>query len=150
MGRLNGRLEVKSTQARVYMRVASNKQRGVYLEETPSIRAALELLSDKEPEEQQGSLIDAEAERQARVAAEAKAAEEREACERFEQRARESQADSPHGVFIQPGNEEAQRSNHAGLFLARENATRRHSLYHHVANHSTRVCTRNSKPTPAA
>lgn len=112
----SGRLEVKSTQARVYMRVASNKQRGVYLEETPSIRAALELLSDKEPEEQQGSLIDAEAERQARVAAEAKAAEEREARERFEQRARESQADSPHGVFIQPGNEEAQRSNHAGLF----------------------------------
>ncbi|MCC8998435.1 MAG: hypothetical protein LM522_02875 [Candidatus Contendobacter sp.] len=40
----SGRLDVKSTQARVYMRVASNKQRGVYLPETTSIRAALELL----------------------------------------------------------------------------------------------------------
>ena len=117
MGRLNGRLEVKSTQARVYMRVASNKQRGVYLEETPSIRAALELLSDKEQaEEQQGSLIDVEAERQLRLAAQEMAEAESEARGIFEQRARESQADPPHGVFIQPRNEEAQRSNHAGLF----------------------------------
>ena len=86
MGRLNGRLEVKSTQARVYMRVASNKQRGVYLEETPSIRAALELLSDKEPEEQQGTLIDVEGERQARQEAEAKAEAERQARLTAEQR----------------------------------------------------------------
>jgi len=45
----SGRLKVGSTQARVYMRVAANKQRGVYLPEAPSIRAALELLSDQEP-----------------------------------------------------------------------------------------------------
>ena len=44
-----GRLEVGSTQARVYMRIAANKQRGVHLVEAPSIRAALELLSDQEP-----------------------------------------------------------------------------------------------------
>ncbi len=44
----SGRLEVGSTQTRVYMRIASNKQRGVYLPETTSIRAALELLSDKD------------------------------------------------------------------------------------------------------
>ena len=99
------------------MSLAANMNHGSYLPEATSIRAALELLSDKEPEEQQGELLDVEAERQARAAAEAKATEEREARERFEQRARESQADPPHGVFIQPRNEEAQRSNHAGLFL---------------------------------
>lgn len=81
----SGRLEVKSTQARVYMRVASNKQRGVYLIEAPSIRAALELLSDKEPEAEQGTLLDVEAERQAREAAEAKAEAERQAREFAEQ-----------------------------------------------------------------
>jgi len=42
-----------------YMRLAANINRDLYLEST-SIRAALELLSDKEPEEQQGSLIDIE------------------------------------------------------------------------------------------
>ena len=56
----SGRLEIKSTQARVYMRVAANKQRAVHLEDAASIRAALELLSDQEPEEQQGTLIDVE------------------------------------------------------------------------------------------
>ena len=57
----SGRLEVKSRQARSYMRLASNWQRAANLTEAPSIRAALELLSDKEPEEQQGDLIDVEA-----------------------------------------------------------------------------------------
>jgi len=90
----SGRLEVKSTQARVYMRVASNIQRGVHLPETTSIRAALELLTDKDPEAQQGTLIDVEAERQAREAAEAKAEAERQARELFERRAKESQAES--------------------------------------------------------
>ena len=47
------------------MRVAANRSRVTDLE-APSIRAALELLSDKEPSEQQGSLIDIETERQAR------------------------------------------------------------------------------------
>ena len=51
--------------------------RGSYLTEAPSIRAALELLTDKEPEEQQGTLIDVEAERKAREAAESKAESER-------------------------------------------------------------------------
>jgi chromosome segregation ATPase len=92
----SGRLEVKSTQARVYMRVAANKQRGVYLPETTSIRAALELLSDKEPDEKQGELIDIETERQAREKAEQQAESERqrrESAERVlleaQQRARE-------------------------------------------------------------
>ena len=49
----SGRLQVGSTQARVYMRVASNIQRGVHLPETTSIRAALELLADKEPAAEQ-------------------------------------------------------------------------------------------------
>lgn len=46
------------------MRLASNTQRVAYLEEAPSIRAALELLSDKEPEaEAQGTLIAVEADK---------------------------------------------------------------------------------------
>ena len=107
-----GRLEVGARQAQRYIKLASNTTRVSYLEGATSIRAALELLSDKEQaEEQQGSLIDVEAERQLRLAAQEMAEAESE---------------------------------------ARENATRRHSLYHHVANHSTRVCTRNLKPTPAA
>jgi len=48
-----------------YMSLAANMNRDSYLKEAPSIRAALELLSDKEPVEQQGTLIDIEAERQA-------------------------------------------------------------------------------------
>ena len=46
------------------MRVASNLHRSVNLLEAPSINAALELLSDKEPEaEAQGTLIDVEADK---------------------------------------------------------------------------------------
>lgn len=52
--------------ARSSASIASNWQRDANLVEAPSIRAALELLSDKEPTEQQGELIDGEAERQAR------------------------------------------------------------------------------------
>lgn len=90
-----GRLEVKRSQANTYMRVASNYQRAGNLEGVTSIRAALELLSDKEPEaEAQGKLIDLEAERQAREAAEAKAEAERQSRELFERRAQESQAES--------------------------------------------------------
>ena len=86
-----GRLEVKRSQANTYMRVASNYQRAGNLEGVTSIRAALELLSsDKEPEaEAQGALIDVEAERQAREAAEAKAEAERQAREIAERRAQE-------------------------------------------------------------
>jgi len=86
-----GRLEVKRSQANTYMRVASNYQRAGNLEGVTSIRAALELLSsDKEPEaEAQGTLIDVEAERQAREAAEAKAEAERQAREIAERRAQE-------------------------------------------------------------
>jgi len=90
----SGRLEVKSRQARSYMRLASNWQRAANLTEAPSIRAALELLSDKEPEEQQGDLIDVEAERQLRLAAQERAEAESEARGIFEQRARESQEES--------------------------------------------------------
>ena len=61
-----------------YMRLAANINRGLHLPEAPSIRAALELLSDKEPDDEQLDLIpaDIEAERQARIAAEQKAEEE--------------------------------------------------------------------------
>ena len=45
----SGRLHIRTAQARVYMRLASNVQRAVHLENT-SIRQALEMLSDKEPE----------------------------------------------------------------------------------------------------
>ncbi len=75
----NGRLEVKRSQAHTYMRVASNYQRAGNLLEAPSIRAALELLTDKEPAEPQGELIDGEAERQARIVAEQQAEAERAA-----------------------------------------------------------------------
>ena len=64
--------------------------------------------------------------RQLRLAAQEMAEAESEARGIFEQRARESQADPPHGVFIRPGNEEAQRSNHAGLFSLSELSTGRH------------------------
>jgi hypothetical protein len=66
----SGRLQVKVRQTQKYMQLASNTHRGAYLEEAPSIRAALELLSDQEPETEQGTLIDVEAERKAREAAE--------------------------------------------------------------------------------
>ena len=90
-----GRLEVKHSQAHSYMRLASNLQRAGNLEGATSIRAALELLSDKEPEaEAQGTLIGVEAERQAREAAEAKAETERQYRELFERRAQEIQTES--------------------------------------------------------
>lgn len=96
-----GRLQIKARQAQKYMQLASNTHRSAYLAEAPSIRAALELLSDKEPEEQQGSLIDFETERQARAAAEAQAEAERQARLQVEQdraewenRQKESQAEA--------------------------------------------------------
>lgn len=113
----SGAISFSHMTATKYMKLAANINRDFNLEGATSIRAALELLSDKEQaEEQQGSLIDVEAERQLRLAAQEMAEAESEARGIFEQRARESQADPPHGVFIRPGNEEAQRSNHAGLF----------------------------------
>ena len=69
-----------------YMNLAANMNRGSYLSEAPSIRAALELLSDKEPTEQQGELAGVEVERQARQEAEAKAESERQARLTAEQR----------------------------------------------------------------
>ncbi len=48
----SGRLKVKIRQTQKYMQLASNTHRSAYLEESPSIRAALELLSDKEPTKQ--------------------------------------------------------------------------------------------------
>lgn len=89
-----GRLQVGMRQVQRYTKLAANTTRESFLLEAPSIRAALELLSDKDPEAQQGTLIDVEAERQAREAAEAKAEAERQSRELFERRARESQAES--------------------------------------------------------
>ena len=92
----SGRLQVKIRQAQSYMQLAPNTQRAAYLTEAPSIRAALELLSDREPNEEQTPLIpvDVEAERQARIAAEQQAETERRARAEAEQRARESQQES--------------------------------------------------------
>lgn len=91
----SGRLAVKERQAQKYMQLASNTHRSADLLEAPSINAALELLSDKEPEaDTQGALIDVEVERQARISAETKAEEERQARELFERRAQESQVES--------------------------------------------------------
>ena len=83
----SGRLKVKARQANTYMKIASNPQRDADLVEAHSIRAALELRSDKEPEQQQGTLIDVEAERQARAEAEAQAETERQAREEAEAKA---------------------------------------------------------------
>lgn len=77
-----------------YMKLAANYNRDFNLTAAPSIRAALELLSDKEPEEQQGTLIDVEAERQARRLAEQQVETERQARDVFERRAQESQDES--------------------------------------------------------
>lgn len=97
----SGRLTVAERTVHKYMRIARNSPREANLLEAPSIRAALELLSDKEPEEQQGSLIDIETERQARAAAEAQAEAERQARKQAEQdraewenRQKESQAEA--------------------------------------------------------
>ena len=72
-----GELKVGLRQSRKYMQLAANMHCEAHLLEAPSINAALELLSDKEPDEQ-GELIDGEAERQARIAAEQKAEKEQQ------------------------------------------------------------------------
>lgn len=53
----SGHLMVGERQARRYMQVASNTTRESFLIEAPSIRAALELLSDKEPAAEQTDLV---------------------------------------------------------------------------------------------
>lgn len=82
-----GRLEVGTRLVQRYIKLASNTTRESFLIEAPSIRAALEWLSDKD-EVKQGELIpaDLEAERKAREEAEAKAEAERQAREQAEQR----------------------------------------------------------------
>lgn len=64
----SGAISFSHKTATKYMNLAANMNRGSYLAEAPSIRAALELLSDKEPDAEQADLIpvDLEAERQAR------------------------------------------------------------------------------------
>jgi len=91
-----GRLHVGERQARRYMQIASNRTRESNLIESPSIRAALELLSDREPNEEQAALIpgDVEAERKAREEAEAEAKAERHLREVVEIRAREFKQES--------------------------------------------------------
>lgn len=90
----SGAIGFSQPTASKYMKLAANYNRDFNLTVAPSIRAALELLSDKEPEAEQGTLLDVEAERQAREAAEAKAEAERQTRELFERRAQESQAES--------------------------------------------------------
>lgn len=89
----SGRLKVEKRQAQRYMRLGSNASCMTYLE-PKSINAALELLTDKDPEEQQASLIYVEAERKAREEAEAKAESERQAREIAEQRSKEFSIES--------------------------------------------------------
>ncbi|GEM_PF-2776655 len=81
----SGAIGFSQPTASKYMKLAANYNRDFNLTVAPSIRAALELLSDKEPEAEQGTLLDVEAERQAREAAEAKAEAERQAREFAEQ-----------------------------------------------------------------
>lgn len=97
----SGHLTIKKRQAQTYMHLASNTQRAAYLEESSSIRAALELLSDKEPGESQPSLPDIETERAAKEKAEQEAKAEREARQKAEEdravwqkRQKESQQES--------------------------------------------------------
>ena len=89
-----GQLAVKKRQAQNYMQLASNTQRAAHLEESTSIRAALELLSDKPEGPQQEALLDVESEREAREKAEQEAKAEREARGIAERRAEESQKES--------------------------------------------------------
>lgn len=90
----SGRLIVGDRQARRYMQLASNWTRESNLEESTSIRAALELFSDKPEAQQQETLLDAEAEREARAKAEQEARAEREAREIAERRAEEFRQES--------------------------------------------------------
>lgn len=85
----SGRLKVKIRQTQKYMQLASNTHCGAYLEESPSIRAALELLSDKEPTEQQGTLIDVDAERKAREEAERQVEAEKRRTQEFREESNE-------------------------------------------------------------
>ena len=85
----SGRLKVKIRQTQKYMQLASNTHRSAYLEESPSIRAALELLSDKEPTEQQGTLIDVDAERKAREEAERQVEAEKRRTQEFREESNE-------------------------------------------------------------
>ena len=75
----SGAIGFSHSHATRYMKLASNIARAQHLTEAPSIRAALELLSDKEPDAEQADPIpvDIEAERRARQEAEAKAEAER-------------------------------------------------------------------------
>lgn len=92
----SGRLQVGTRQVQKYMRLGSNTNRSSYLLEAPSIHAALELLSDREPAAEQAPLLmaDLEAERQARIAAEQQAETERAAREIAERRNAEWAAQS--------------------------------------------------------
>lgn len=90
----SGRLLVGDRQARRYMQLASNRTRESNLPEAPSIRAALELLTDKPEAPEQGALLDIEAEREAREKAEQEAKAEREARMVLETRQQETQAES--------------------------------------------------------
>lgn len=98
----SGAIGFSQPTASKYMKLAANYNRDFNLTVAPSIRAALELLSDKEPEVEQGTLIDIEAERKAREAAEAKAETERQAREFAEQQL---------GVEIQRAGEWKEESN---------------------------------------
>jgi chromosome segregation ATPase len=84
-----GSLKIKARQAQKYMQLASNTHCGAYLAEAPSIRAALELLSDKEPTEQQGTLIDVDAERKAREEAERQVEAEKRRTQEFREESNE-------------------------------------------------------------
>ncbi len=85
----SGRLAVGGRQVRRYMHLASNWTRESNLLEAPSIRAALELLSDKEATEQQGTLIDVDAERKAKEEAELQLEAEKRRTQEFREESNE-------------------------------------------------------------
>lgn len=71
--RENGAIEFTDQTASKYMRIASNRNHGFNLIEAPSIRAALELLTEDKPDRQAGLELETAKERQAREAAEERA-----------------------------------------------------------------------------
>ncbi len=85
----SGAIRFTERTASKYMRIASNRNHGSDLLEAPSIRAALELLSDKEPTEQQGTLIDVDAERKAREEAERQVEAEKRRAQEFREESNE-------------------------------------------------------------
>ena len=107
--RKSGSLEFSQPTASKYMKIASNYNRGFNLTESPSIRAALELLTEDKPssEPQPGLELETAQERKAREAAEAKAKAAEARASQAEQRGEEWRQQS---ITEKKKREEAERA----------------------------------------